>query len=83
MIRKTNILKELSNVNPLINEETNFQTILELVSSKSENNNNFDFDKLDKDRIFHLDSIKKPVLTLDYVFRSQIFQKFTTKRGFF
>ena len=49
MIRKTNILRELSNVNPLINEETNFQTILELVSSKSENNNNFDFDKLDKD----------------------------------
>ena len=59
MIRKTNILRELSNVNPLINEETNFQTILELVSSKSETNNSFDFDKLDKDRIFHLDSIKK------------------------
>ena len=59
MIRKTNILRELSNVNPLINEETNFQTILELVSSKSKPNNNFDFDKLDKDRIFHLDSIKK------------------------
>ena len=35
MIRKTNILKELSNVNPLITEESNFQTILELVSSKS------------------------------------------------
>ena len=68
MIRKTNILRELSNVNPLINEETNFQTILELVSTKSENNNNFDFDKLDKDRIFHLDSIKKPALTLDYAF---------------
>ena len=59
MIRKTNLLKELSKVNPIITEETNFQTILELVSSKSETNNNFDFDKLDKDRIFHLDSIKK------------------------
>ena len=59
MIRKTNLLKELSKVNPLITEETNFKTILELVSSISETNNNFDFDKLDKDRIFHLDSIKK------------------------
>ena len=35
-MRKTNILRELSKVNPLINEETNFQTILELISSKSE-----------------------------------------------
>ena len=59
MIRKTNLLEELSRVNPLITEESNFQTILGLVTSKSEARNNFDFDKLDKDRIFHINSIKK------------------------
>ena len=59
MIRKTNLLEELSRVNPLITEESNFQTILGLVTSKTEARNNFDFDKLDKNRIFHINSIKK------------------------
>lgn len=59
MIRKTNLLDELSKVNPLITEESNFQTILGLVASKPKSRNNFDFDKLDKDRIFHINSIKK------------------------
>ena len=59
MIRKTNILEELSKVNLLNEREKNFQVVLELISSKPTSNNNFDFDKLDENRIFHLNSIKK------------------------
>ena len=58
MMKRTNILNELSKVNPVITEKTNFQTILGIISSKSKSNN-FDFDKLERNRIFHLNSIKK------------------------
>ena len=59
MIRKTNILRELNRVNPLITEETNFQTALKLISSDPKSNNEFIYDKLDKNKVFHLGSIKK------------------------
>ena len=59
MLRKTNILRELSKINPLITGESNFQTILGLLSTESKSNNNFNFDELDKNKIFHLASIKK------------------------
>lgn len=58
MMKRTNILNELNKVNPVITEKTNFQTILGIISSKSKSNN-FDFDKLERNRIFHLNSIKK------------------------
>ena len=57
-MKRTNILNELNKVNPVITEKTNFQTILGIISSKSKSNN-FDFDKLERNRIFHLNSIKK------------------------
>ena len=59
MKSKTNILNELNKVNPLNAQEKNFNVVLDLISSKSTPNNNFDFDKLNTKRIFHLDSIKK------------------------
>ncbi len=59
MIRKTNLLKELSKVNLINSEESNFQVVLDLISTDSKSKNNFNFDKLCKDKIFHLDSIKK------------------------
>ena len=46
MMKRTNILRELKKVNPVITEETNFQTILEIISSKSNSNNKFNFDKI-------------------------------------
>ena len=46
-------------INVFKEDESNFQTILGLVTSKTEARNNFDFDKLDKNRIFHINSIKK------------------------
>ena len=58
MMKRTNILNELNKVNPVITEKTNFQTILGIISSESKSNN-FDFDKLERNRIFHLNSIKK------------------------
>ena len=58
MMKRTNILNELNKANPVITEKTNFQTILGIISSKSKSNN-FDFDKLERNRIFHLNSIKK------------------------
>ena len=58
MMKRTNILNELIKANPVITEKTNFQTILGIISSKSKSNN-FDFDKLERNRIFHLNSIKK------------------------
>ena len=57
-MKRTNILNELNKVNPVITEKTNFQTILGIIYSKSKSNN-FDFDKLERSRIFHLNSIKK------------------------
>lgn len=57
-MKRTNILNELNKVNPVITEKTNFQTILGIIYSKSKSNN-FDFDKLERNRIFHLNSIKK------------------------
>ena len=57
-MKRTNILNELNKANPVITEKTNFQTILGIISSKSKSNN-FDFDKLERNRIFHLNSIKK------------------------
>ena len=59
MKSRTNILNELDKVNPLNAQEKNFNVVLDLISSKSTPNNNFDFDKLNTKRIFHLDSIKK------------------------
>tara|TARA_B100000575_G_scaffold98644_1_gene78707 strand:+ start:27332 stop:28003 length:672 start_codon:yes stop_codon:yes gene_type:complete len=59
MIRKTNLLKELSKVNLFNAEESNFQVVLELLSDNTKSNNNFNFDKLSREKIFHLDSIKK------------------------
>ncbi len=59
MKSRTNILNELNKVNPLNAQEKNFNVVLDLISSKSTPNNNFDFDKLNTKRIFHLDSIKK------------------------
>ena len=59
MMRKTNILRELNKVNPLITEKNNFKTILEIISCQSKSNNNFNFDLLDKNKIFHLSSIKR------------------------
>ena len=59
MKSRTNILNELNKVNPLNTQEKNFNVVLDLISSKSTPNNNFDFDKLNTKRIFHLDSIKK------------------------
>ncbi len=59
MIRKTNLLKELSKVNLFNAEESNFQAVLELLSDNTKSNNNFNFDKLSREKIFHLDSIKK------------------------
>ena len=59
MMKRTNILNELKKVNPVITEETNFKTILGIISSESNSNNKFNFDKLDKNKIFDLESIKK------------------------
>ena len=59
MKSRTNILNELNKVNPLNTQEKNFNVVLDLISSKSTHNNNFDFDKLNTKKIFHLDSIKK------------------------
>ena len=59
MMKRTNILNELNKVNPVITEETNFKTILGIISSESNSNNKFNFDKLDKNKIFDLESIKK------------------------
>tara|TARA_B100000963_G_C22526294_1_gene625460 strand:+ start:300 stop:977 length:678 start_codon:yes stop_codon:yes gene_type:complete len=59
IMKKTNILIELSKINPLITEEKNFQTVLKLISSNSLSKNNFDFNKLEKSKIFHLSTIKK------------------------
>ena len=67
MMKRTNILNELIKVNPVITEETNFQAILEIISSKSDSNNKFNFDKLDKNKIFDLASIKK--ICIDYRLR--------------
>ena len=58
MTRRTNILEELDKVNSINTEEENFKVVLELISSKTRPNNNFDFDKLNTKKIFHLDSIK-------------------------
>ena len=59
MMKRTNILNELNKVNPIVTEETNFKTILGIISSESNSNNKFNFDKLDKNKIFDLKSIKK------------------------
>tara|TARA_B100000035_G_scaffold98042_1_gene83170 strand:+ start:1238 stop:1924 length:687 start_codon:yes stop_codon:yes gene_type:complete len=59
MMKRTNILNELNKVNPVITEETNFKTILGIISSESNSNNKFNFDELDKNKIFDLKSIKK------------------------
>lgn len=67
IMRKTDLLKELSKANFSNTEESNFQVVLELLTDNSKPNNNFDFDKLSKDKIFHLDSIKKTCI--DYRLR--------------
>jgi len=75
MLRKTNILRELNKINPSITEETNFQTVLELISPDSKSNNKFNFDELDKNKIFHLASIKKICIDFRLRFLDQKFFK--------
>ena len=59
ILSKTNILRELNKINPSITKESNFKTVLRLISNETKSNNKFNLDELDKNKIFHLASIKK------------------------
>ena len=58
-MKRTNLLNELSKANSINLTESNFRVVLNILSAKSTSNNKFNFDKLDKERIFHLDTIKQ------------------------
>ena len=74
IMRKTDLLKELSKANFSNTEESNFQVVLELLTDNSKPNNNFDFDKL-KSKFFTRFNKKHA----KYVFWITNIQKYFTK----